>query len=246
MRVGVYVDAFNVYYGARRSCGRGTAGWRWLDLHSLSAALISERRSWAGAGIATIVYCTARIDAADNPSGYLDQDVYLKALEASGAVDVIELGHYVARSKQVPLARQPRKGRPQIVRPDGPLPSSLPLDIGTDSSGQQVVLATGLVREEKGSDVNVATHLLVDVLSGKLDTAIVISNDSDLRLPIQIARKYVPVGTINPGPGYLAGALQGSATEGAGGHWWRQLGVSDFVGHQLPDPAGGYRRPSGW
>ncbi|HEY7200404.1 MAG TPA: NYN domain-containing protein, partial [Candidatus Dormibacteraeota bacterium] len=31
MRVGVYVDGFNLYYGARGLCGRGTAGWRWLD-----------------------------------------------------------------------------------------------------------------------------------------------------------------------------------------------------------------------
>lgn len=31
-RVGVYVDAFNVYYGARAHCDRGTSGWRWLDL----------------------------------------------------------------------------------------------------------------------------------------------------------------------------------------------------------------------
>lgn len=246
MRVGVYVDAFNLYYGARRSCGRGTMGWRWLDLRSLSVALVSERRSWADAVIDRIVYCTARIDAADNPSGYVDQDVYLKALEAVGAVDVIELGHYVARGKQVPLARQPRKGRPQIVRPDGPLPPSLPLDIGVDTNGQPVVFATGLVRVEKGSDVNVATHLLVDVLSAAVETAIVISNDSDLRLPIQTARKYVPVGTVNPGPGYLAGALRGADIEGVGGHWWRQLVASDFTDHQLPEVASGYRRPSGW
>ena len=46
------------------------------------------------------------------------------------------------------------------------------------------MLATVRKREEKGSDVNVATHLLVDVLTGAIDAAIVISNDSDLALPI--------------------------------------------------------------
>jgi hypothetical protein len=43
-------------------------------------------------------------------------------------------------------------------------------------------------REEKGSDVNVASHLLVDVLTDRIDAAVVISNDSDLRFPVQFAR----------------------------------------------------------
>jgi len=41
--------------------------------------------------------------------------------------------------------------------------------------------------EEKGSDVNVATHLLLDALAQPpaMDAAIVISNDSDLELPVR-------------------------------------------------------------
>ena len=35
--------------------------------------------------------------------------------------------------------------------------------------------------EEKGSDVNLATHLLVDAFRGEYETAVVISNDSDLK-----------------------------------------------------------------
>ncbi|MGD8166690.1 hypothetical protein ACEXOS_005665 [Herbiconiux sp. P16] len=35
-------------------------------------------------------------------------------------------------------------------------------------------------REEKGSDVNVASHLLIDVLEKRVDAAVVVSNDSDL------------------------------------------------------------------
>jgi hypothetical protein len=42
-----------------------------------------------------VVYCTARIDGASNPSGQADQDVYLKALLAAGSVDHIEYGTYV-------------------------------------------------------------------------------------------------------------------------------------------------------
>ena len=66
--------------------------------------------------------------------------------------------------------------------------------------------------EEKGSDVNVASHLLSDVLTTRVDAAVVISNDSDLALPLRLARKKVPVGLVNPGSRYLAGALKDSAT----------------------------------
>ena len=101
-------------------------------------------------------------------------------------------------------------------------------------------------REEKGSDVNVATHLLTDVCEQKIDAAVVISNDSDLALPIKHARARVPVGTVHPGTNYPAGALSGSPDDGVGRHWWRQLAKPDYLAHQLPDPAGRYSRPAGW
>jgi len=40
--------------------------------------------------------------------------------------------------------------------------------------------------EEKGSDVNLASHLLRDVFTGQLDAAIVVSADTDLVEPIKI------------------------------------------------------------
>lgn len=64
-----------------------------------------------------------------------------------------------------------------------------------------------------------ATHLLLDVLAERVDAVIVVSNDSDLRLPIIEARGRVPVGTINPSPSYTAGALKGHPKHGVGGHW---------------------------
>ena len=103
-----------------------------------------------------------------------------------------------------------------------------------------------LSSQEKGSDVNVATHLLKDVLDERVDAAIVISNDADLRLPLQLARQSVPVGTVNPGNRPTAGALRGQRDEGAGGHWWRKLTAEDFWSCQMPEVIGDYRRPEGW
>lgn len=42
--------------------------------------------------------------------------------------------------------------------------------------------------EEKGSDVNIASYVLLDAFRRECDKAIVISNDSDLTEPLRIAR----------------------------------------------------------
>jgi hypothetical protein len=78
-------------------------------------------------------------------------------------------------------------------------------------------------REEKGSDVNVASHLLVDVLTGAIDAAVVISNDSDLRFPVQFTRTRVPVGVVNPSRNHLAGVLRGSAGDGGEGSGTKEV-----------------------
>jgi uncharacterized LabA/DUF88 family protein len=42
--------------------------------------------------------------------------------------------------------------------------------------------------EEKGSDVNLASFLLLDAFKNEYDTALVISNDADLKMPINMVR----------------------------------------------------------
>lgn len=243
MRVGLYVDGFNLYYGARGLCGRGTAGWRWLDLRALGIALLERASIWPDSYIDHVVYCTARIDGGENPVGHQEQDVYLKAIRAVGSADLIEFGYYVSRVKRARLAVADGKGRPVIQS------SAWPVMV-QDRHGSPVPDARFMVsyayREEKGSDVNVASHLLMDVLGGAVDAAIVISNDSDLRLPVQEARSRVPVGTVNPSPGNLAGALRGRPDEGVGRHWWRRLTLADIRDHQLPNPCGDFRKPDPW
>lgn len=119
-----------------------------------------------------------------------------------------------------------------------------------DNAGASVPDARFMVKylhlEEKGSDVNVASHLLLDVLQGTVDAAVVISNDSDLTFPIRAVRDRVPVGLINPRDGYTAGDLMGKKSDGVGNHWWWKLKKPTFVNNQLPDPAGTFTKPPGW
>lgn len=244
MRVGVYVDAYNLYYGMRSQCGRGTAGWRWLDVRALADSLCG----WTDSTIHRVVYCTARVDPTESQSAYTDQDVYLKALHAHKSIDVLQLGRYVARAKRAPLATQTRKGGALLVAPTGSetWSSNIPIQAKTNTEGVAFLQATVRMREEKGSDVNVATHLLADVFRREVEAAIVISNDSDLALPLSIARSLVPVGTVNPGDKPLAGALRGLRNEGPGRHWWATLSPNHYYGHQMPDPVGRWSKPSDW
>lgn len=244
MKVGVYVDAYNLYYGMRGHCGRGTAGWRWLDVRALSESLCG----WNGASVHRVVYCTARVDPTDSQSAYTDQDVYLKALRAHGSIDVLQLGRYVARAKRAPLAVETRHGGAQVIVPTGSETWSptIPIQAAKNTEGLDMLMATVRMREEKGSDVNVATHLLADVFRGEVGGAIVISNDSDLALPLSIARSLVPVGTVNPGTKPLAGALRGLRNDGPGGHWWAKLSGSHYYGHQMPDAVDRWTKPSDW
>jgi uncharacterized LabA/DUF88 family protein len=243
VRIGVYVDGFNLYYGARGICGRGTPGWRWLDLRALAISLVSQHRNWPDAQVNRVVSCTARIDAASNPSGARDQETYLHAVEAADSVDLIEYGTYVSHVRTAPLATRDEQGRPQVVRPEWPV-------MVQDGHGEPVPGAVFMVsyahREEKATDVNLATHLFLDVLSHQIDAAMVISNDSDLRLPVREARRHLPVAIVNPSRSYLAGDLHGEPDFGAGRHWWMRLSAADLKQHQLPDEAGAYRKPEGW
>ena len=55
----------------------------------------------------------------------------------------------------------------------------------TDGAGMVEVFRT----DEKRSDVNLASHLLLDACAGDFDKALVISNDSDFAFPVRAVRE---------------------------------------------------------
>jgi hypothetical protein len=243
-KVGVYIDGLNLFYGGRAIMGGpGRSGWRWLDLRRLATSLVHQHSDWDSVPIARVVYCTARMDGAANPAGARDQDVYLRALRASGAVDVVEMGHHVSRVATAPLALKGRGGRPVIVA------SGWPVNIH-DANAQRVEGAQFMVsvarREEKGSDVNVAAHLLLDLMHSRADAVVVISNASARAFPVRQARDLVPVGVVNPTCGNTAGALRDKPAIGVGRHWWCQITPADLRASQLPDSVEGISRPADW
>lgn len=93
--------------------------------------------------------------------------------------------------------------------------------------------------------MNLASHLLLDAFKHDCDIAVIISNDSDLRVPIRIAEQElgVRVGVINPHPPeYWSRVLKGT--------FFKQRRPSALADCQLPatlaDARGTIHKPAGW
>lgn len=83
--------------------------------------------------------------------------------------------------------------------------------------------------EKKGSDVNLAAHLLKDAFKKSFDVAVPISNDSDLAEPVRIVGRELglPVGIMNPHR-YHSKTLQPLAT------FLKRIRQSDLILTQFP------------
>ena len=113
----------------------------------------------------------------------------------------------------------------------------------------------GFKTEEKGSDVNLAAHLLLDGFRHRHGCAIVVSGDSDLVTPIRMVRDELkqPIGVFNPqrlsGPNCRPprknAGLQQAASFYQNGVTWTQLLAAQFP-DSLADAHGTFHKPSTW
>lgn len=172
MRTIVYVDGFNLYYGALRPAPHRPSGYRWLDLGALCTRLLPRDQ------IVGIKYFTALVETAPwkpgKPRRSSSQQTYLRALETVPTL-TIHYGHFLSHPVKRRLVKAPRGGSPY-----------------------RDVWHT----EEKGSDVNLASHLLIDGFRARYDLAVIVSNDGDLKEPVHFVRHdlQTPVGILNPHP----------------------------------------------
>ncbi|MGH9893096.1 MAG: NYN domain-containing protein [bacterium] len=137
--------------------------------------------------IAKIKYFTARVSARPgDPDQPTRQQTFLRALATLPNFEVI-YGHFLTNEVSMLQARLPPGSPPKYVK----------------------VIKT----EEKGSDVNLATHLLRDGFRKDYEAAVLVTNDSDLLEPVRIVRKELGlVSGFSILTGRRAGCARGKAS----------------------------------
>jgi uncharacterized LabA/DUF88 family protein len=204
-RAFVYVDGFNLYYGALKR-----TPYKWLDLGKLCQVMLPNDT------IESIQYYTARVSARPyNKAAPLDQQIYLRALRTIPNLS-ITFGHFLTHQVRMVVS-------------------------GSDPSQRVYVDKT----EEKGSDVNLAAHLVRDAFLKSFEVAVLVTNDSDLAEPVRIVRQELglPVGILNPHKTH-SDVLKKLAT------FVKRIRQADLIVSQFPtvltDSKGEFRKPAGW
>jgi len=167
--------------------------------------------------LVNVKYFTARVrPSPSDPDVNVRQDTYLRALKAHCPLVELYYGHFLRH--RIPMEHA------------NPPPSSVEV----------------WKNEEKGSDVNLALHVLNDAWLNAYDCAVIVSNDSDLAESLRLvkAQNHKLIGLVTPGAPKRKTSLQ-------------LRRHADFVkpirnwmleASQLPDPIPGTKihKPAGW
>ncbi len=203
MRTIVYVDGFNIYFRLLQ---------KRPDLKWLNIKVLAERVLRPANHVIAVRYYTARVSGRLSPQGPARQQLYLDALATVPEISV-HMGSFLSSEKFAGMVHPPQ------FRPTATLPQPWP----------NVVKV--LKVEEKGSDVNLACHLLLDAFQNNFDVAAIVSNDSDLVEPVRIVTEFLrkPVGLLSPVSNPNPRLSQVSA-------FVRRISVSDLAASQFPNP----------
>lgn len=171
-----------------------------------------------GNQICSIKYFTALVNARPGDPGQpVRQQTYLRALSTIPDFEIY-YGHFLAsRPKMLIAGSAPHN--PQFVHVEK--------------------------TEEKGSDVNLATHFLADGFRNLYDVAVLVTNDSDLLEPLKIVRYELnkPVIILNP-------HRKPSVELAKHASFIRQVRKGVLQASQFPailaDSNGTFHKPAGW
>ena len=177
--------------------------YKWLDLRKLTESVLDTANR-----IEKIRYYTARVSASrvgSLPDGDAPkrQNAYLSAIKTIEGVSI----HYGRFLPKV------------VTRPV----------VGSSPNNPSFVQVHDT--EEKGSDVNLASHLIRDGFKECYDVAVVLSKDTDLLEPIRIVRQELkkPVGLICP-DGKVPGSFKNVVS------FVRHITLPRLAAAQMPNP----------
>ena len=156
----IYIDGFNLYYSLKDT------PYKWLNIEKLVKSILDP--AWHN--VAQIKYFTARVKRKPkDPSNVIRQNMYLRAVQTIQKVEVV-YGKFKRRNI-----------RPALV-------------VKNPEQLKQIRKIIGNVTpffkyEEKETDVNIATHIIYDCCKENISSIVLLSNDTDLKLPLWFARK---------------------------------------------------------
>lgn len=191
--------------------------YKWLDFKKLFQNLLDPSHN-----IISIKYFTAEVTGKIDPNQPIRQQTYLRALRKHIPEISIFLSHFTSHNVYRFLAHPP----------DDRL------------FGKKIKFARIVNTEEKGSDVNLAVHLLNDAWLDLYDCAVIVSNDLDIVEAMKLVKTHhtKKIGLLTP---WRYNPLKKLQAQADFGKKIRQgvMGVS-----QLPDPIPGTKihKPRTW
>ncbi len=229
MRACVYVDGFNLFYGSLKG-----GKYKWLDIDKL------VKNYFPSYSIEKIKYFSAPTKARKNDLNKpVRQQMYFRALRTNPNTEII-LGSFLENEVCFFVPSKTKNGTQQkakvsVLKNEMSLPLVDP--------NYLIVKKT----EEKGSDVNLGAHLVMDAYEKRFDVAIVVSNDSDLVEPIRIVNNMnnLRVRLLNPYPTTQEKLKKVTANTGI--KYIRQsvLQISQFP-ENMKDIVGCFHIPQNW
>jgi hypothetical protein len=225
MRTTVYIDGFNLYYRLLEK----RPPIKWVNPLALVQRVLGVKHQ-----ITKVRYFTARVSGRLDPDAPLRQQLYLDALSTIPDIH-FHFGSFLEKPKYAGLVRPTLDKSKKTKKHRNDLPFRPWPDVA-------YVWKT----EEKGSDVNIATYLLLDAFQNSYEVAAVLSNDGDLVEPMRLTNLILgkPVGLLcpvnNPTPALRAAAA-----------FVRHVTVADVTASQFPNPvvlpSGGIvHKPPSW
>ena len=147
--------------------------YKWLNFKKLFESLLASAHQ-----ILSIKYFTAIVTGKIDPDQPIRQKTFIRALKKYIPEVSIHYGEFLSHNVFKPLA--------------------YPIDQNT--FGKKIKFVNIIKTEEKGSDVNLAVHLLNDAWLDQYDCAVVVSNDSDLAESLRLVKEQhnKKIGLITP------------------------------------------------
>jgi hypothetical protein len=177
MKTIVYVDGFNLYYRMLKERPQ----YKWLNPLQLAIEVLDPVNH-----ITKLWYFTAHVSARVDPDAPARQRVYLDALDTVPEIEA-KFGKFLVKKRWAGLVLPDLDpAKPRAKPPFQPWPAVVRI----------------WRTDEKGSDVNLATQLLIDSFKDNYEVAVVVTNDTDLVEPIRFATQEMNkiVGVLTPVP----------------------------------------------